>query len=63
MFNLNELSGDVARQRHLDFMREAERERRLNEIAAPASGLPAAFARAWAALRRARDQRRPIAGR
>jgi hypothetical protein len=43
VFNLNELSSDLARERHLDYVRQAERERRLDQIAAtpPSPGLVA----------------------
>jgi hypothetical protein len=63
VFTINQLSSEVARERHLDFVREAERERRLNELAMPAPRLPTLIAHAQSAFRWAHERRWPIAGR
>ncbi|HEU0115207.1 MAG TPA: hypothetical protein VFQ80_11050 [Thermomicrobiales bacterium] len=62
MFNLNELSSDVARERHRDYVREADRERRMNELIPPAPRWPTFFARLQAAGRRARCRGWALAG-
>ncbi|HEU5430156.1 MAG TPA: hypothetical protein VFU81_00755 [Thermomicrobiales bacterium] len=56
------MSSDVARERHLDFVREAERERRVNELVPPAPRLSTFFAGLKTAGCRARDRWRALAG-